>query len=376
MVMKSYNLRIILSSTRNTDQKYSLIDDKDVIAIGISGGKDSLGLFYSLNLYKKFSGKNFDIIPILLDLGFDNRDFSSLSDFFSSLGYELKIIDSRFVYPALQAHTKEGKHLSCSLCSRMKKAAIKDAAISLGANKIAFAHHKDDMLETLLLNVLKSQKLATFSPKMIWEDAKITFIRPLFDVDERNLRGLAEELNFPIFDLGCPANHHTEREEMKNLLSSLNKKYPDAKKNISASLINYESMDLPASYLEGTCAIYHEYSLKNVVTVDDIRNSTFANKKKRDGEVDFLILKNHQKVGEISYSIVRNHNVYIYNLLGEKDAQISAINEIIRVLSKKIIPCTFVLQNVKKNVAEESGFIKKQEFGIKGMHYIKKIKYS
>lgn len=372
--MKSYNLRIILSSIRNTDQKYSLIDNNDKIVVGISGGKDSLGLFYALNLYKKFSGKSFDIFPILLDLGFENRDFSSLVSFFDALGYKLKIVDCRFVYPALKSHAKEGKHLSCSLCSRMKKAAIKDAALEMGANKIAFAHHQDDMIETLLLNVIKSQKLATFSPKMTWDDAKITFIRPLFEVEEKNLKGLSEELNLPVFDLGCPANHHTEREEIKHLLSSLSKKYPDSKKNIATSLINYSLVDLPSSYLEGTCVSSPKYSLKNVVTVDDIRNTSFANKKKREGELDFLIFEEHKKVGEISYSIIRNHNVYIYNLLGKKDAQISAINEIVRKLSKKIIPCTFILLNVRENVAKELDFIKKKEFGINGIHYIKKTK--
>ncbi len=373
--MNNYYLRNILSSLRNADLHYSLIDDGDKIVLGLSGGKDSLCLLYALTLYQKFSKKNYEIYPVLLDLGFkDNYDFSSLETFCSSLGHPLKIIDSRFVYPALQSHTKEGKHVSCSLCSRMKKAAMKDVAKSLKANKIAFAHHHDDLVETLMMNVINSGKIATFTPKMQWEKENITFIRPFIEVEEKELRGLAKELSFPVFDLGCPVNHHTEREEIKTSLSELYKKNPDIRKNVARCLVNYENFELPFSYREVTCKGFETYSLKEITTPKDMRNTKISLKNEKENEKDFLILHKHQKVGEISYRLVRNHLYEIFNLDGNKESQVVAINELVREISKKSIPATFILTGARKDIAISSSFEKKKDYSIKGLHYIRKIK--
>lgn len=373
--MVSYHLRNILSSLRNADQNYSLIDEGDRIVVGISGGKDSLTLLYALSLYGRFAKKHFTLYPVLLDLGFqDTYDFQPLKDFVSSLGFELEIVDARFVYPALESHTKPGKHLSCSLCSRMKKAAMKDIAQRKKANKIAFAHHQDDLLETLFMNILHSGKVSTFTPKMLWEREDITFIRPLFNVEEKEIRLFAKEMNLPILDLGCPANHHTEREDTKDFLSSLYKKNPDYKKNLSKSLLNYDGFELPFSYLETTIEENKDYSLKRITNPDEMRGTKFSLKKKKEGEIDFLILKNHQKVGEISYRMIRNHIYEIFNVDGNKESQILAIKELVHEISKKSIPATFILKGARKDVAESSSFQKKKDFSIQGIHYIFKTK--
>ena len=373
--MVSYHLRNILSALRNADQNYSLIDEGDKIVVGISGGKDSLTLLYALSLYGRFAKKNFTLYPVLLDLGFqDTYDFQPLKDFVSSLGLELEIIDARFVYPALEAHTKPGKHLSCSLCSRMKKAAMKDAAEKKKANKIAFAHHQDDLLETLFMNILHSGKVSTFTPKMVWEKQGITFIRPLFNVEEKEIRSLAKEMNFPILDLACPANHHTEREDTKEFLSSLYKKNPDYKKNLFKSLLNYDGFELPFSYLETTIEENKEYSLKRIVSPLEMRGTKLSQKKRKEGEIDFLILKKHKKVGEISYRMIRNHIYEIFNLDGNKESQVLAIKELVHEISKKSIPATFILKGVRKDIAESSSFQKKKDFSIEGIHYIFKTK--
>lgn len=373
--MVSYHLRNILSSLRNANQNYSLIDEGDRIVVGISGGKDSLTLLYALSLYGRFAKKHFTLYPVLLDLGFqDTYDFQPLKDFVSSLGFELEIVDARFVYPALESHTKPGKHLSCSLCSRMKKAAMKDIAQRKKANKIAFAHHQDDLLETLFMNILHSGKVSTFIPKMLWEREDITFIRPLFNVEEKEIRLFAKEMNLPILDLGCPANHHTEREDTKDFLSSLYKKNPDYKKNLSKSLLNYDGFELPFSYLETTIEENKDYSLKRITNPDEMRGTKLSQKKVKEGEIDFLILKKHQKVGEISYRMIRNHIYEIYNVEGYKESQILAIKELVHEISKKSIPATFILKGARKDVAESSSFQKKKDFSIQGIHYIFKTK--
>ncbi len=373
--MNNYHLRNILSSLRNADMHYSLIDDGDRIVLGLSGGKDSLCLLYVLSLYGKFSKKNYTVYPILLDLGFqEDYDFSSLEEFCSSLGYKLKIVDSRFVYPALKTHTKEGKHISCSLCSRMKKAAMKDVAKELHANKIAFAHHHDDLVETLVMNMVNSGKIATFTPKMFWEKENITFIRPLIDTDEKELRGLASDLNFPIFDLGCPANRHTERQETKEFLSSLYKKNPEIRKNIARCLLNYDNYELPFNYLENACYENESYSLKEITTPNEMRNTKISTKRLKENEKDFLILHKHKKVGEISYRLVRNHIYEIFNLDGDKESIEIAINELVREISKRSIPATFILTGVRKEIAEKCLFERKRDYSIKGLHYIRKTK--
>ncbi len=373
--MNSYHLKNILSSLRNADTNYSLIDTGDRIVIGVSGGKDSLGLLYALSLYGRFAKKEFEIYPVLLNLGFkDEYDFTSLKEFVFSLGYELKIVDASFVYPALKAHTKEGKHLSCSLCSRMKKAAMKDVAKELRANKIAFAHHHDDLVETLMMNVLHGGKISTFTPKMVWEQEDITFIRPLIDVEEKELRGLVSDLNLPVFDLGCPANHQTERENIKTLLSDLYKISPEYRKNIAKSLLNYNSMELPFNYLETTCLDNNSYSLKQMTTLNDMRQSIISAKKPKENEIDFLILHNHKKIGEVSYRLVRNHIYEIFNVLGPKQAQIIAINELVRQISKKCIPATFILKGIRKDIAAETSFEKKKDYSLPGINYIRKTK--
>ena len=250
--MKS--IRKILASMRNADQKFNLIIPNDRIAVGISGGKDSLTLFYALTLYQRFSKKNFEIVPILLDLGFSNVDFTPLKNWFESLGYTLYIEDNRNVAKILEYHKKD--KLPCSICSRMKKAAMNLSAHQHGCNKVAFAHHADDAIETLWMNEVFGARIATFSPKMHLEKTDLIFIRPLILARESVIRTCAEEMHFPITSLGCPNDKHTSREDAKEWLSLLYKKYPSAKENFLTMLYNYEKEDLWKDHLfyalEGT----------------------------------------------------------------------------------------------------------------------------
>lgn len=261
--MKS--IRKILASMRNADQKFNLIIPNDRIAVGISGGKDSLTLFYALTLYKRFSKKNFEIVPILLDLGFSNIDFTPLKNWFKSLGYTLCIEDNHNVAKILEYHKKD--KLPCSICSRMKKAAINLSAHQHGCNKVAFAHHADDAIETLWMNEVFGARIATFSPKMHLEKTDLVFIRPLILARESVIRTCAEEMHFPITSLGCPNDKHTSREDAKEWLSLLYKKYPSAKENFLTMLYNYEKEDLWKDHLfyalEGT-----NLSIRPVIAID------------------------------------------------------------------------------------------------------------
>ena len=236
-------IRIVLACLRKADQTYNLINNGDKIIVGVSGGKDSVLLLYALHLYQKFSHVNFIVQPVTLDLGFPNANFDAIKEYCASLGYNLIVHDAKEVYPILKANQDDSPHLPCSICSRMKKAAINKVANDLGFNKVAFAHHADDAVETLFMNEFHGGRIATFSPKMHLEKADITFIRPFILVRESDIIRTVKEENIPILGSSCPADKHTTREDIKNMLHNIYHQYPMAKDNLLSMLSNYEKDD-------------------------------------------------------------------------------------------------------------------------------------
>ncbi|MFA5660493.1 MAG: GNAT family N-acetyltransferase [Bacilli bacterium] len=242
--MKYY--RELLAKIKRADELFNLINDGDKIVIGISGGKDSIVLFEALMTYKQYAKKDFTLYPVILNLGFERFDASLYVEHFKARGYDLYISDARNVARILEIQ-KERQHLPklpCSICSKMKKAAINEVAKSLGANKVAFAHHIDDALETLFMNMISGGRLATFQPKMHLERADITFIRPLALVDEDLIINVLNDLKLPLLEYSCPNNKKTRREDIKQLLSGLYDTYESAKKNFQLMLINDKEMNL------------------------------------------------------------------------------------------------------------------------------------
>ena len=310
-------IRIILACLRKADQTYNLINHGDKIVVGLSGGKDSVLLLYALSLYQKFSHTDFVIQPITLDLGFPNSNFDKLKEYCASLGYNLIVSDAREVYPILKANQGDSPHLPCSICSRMKKAAINKVANELGFNKVAFAHHGDDAVETLIMNEYHGGRIATFSPKMHLEKADITFIRPFILVRESDIIRTVKEENLPVSLSTCPADKHTTREDIKNMLHEVYHKYPMAKYNLLSMLSNYEKDDTWGKEIEYQINNQGLY-LKPVVTPLqmaislDIRNKVFVIEQgiDYDLEVDlkeeeiaknFLIYYKDTPIGTIRY---------------------------------------------------------------------------
>ncbi len=237
-------IRTVLACIRKADQMYNLINHGDKIMIGLSGGKDSVALTYALSLYQKFSHTDFVIQPVMLDLGFPDFNPYEMNKFCESLGLKLLVVDNTDVYRILQIQQKDKEHLPCSICSRMKKASMNKIAKELGFNKVSFAHHADDAIETYMMNTLFGGRVASFAPKMHLERADITFIRPLIHVRESDIIKLVKEENLPVLASTCPANMHTRREDMKNLLKDIYKKWPVAKDNLLTMLSNYEKEDI------------------------------------------------------------------------------------------------------------------------------------
>ncbi len=310
-------IRTILACIRRADQTYNLINHGDKIVVGLSGGKDSVALTYSLSLYQKFSHTDFVIQPVILDLGFPGFDPTPMKEFCKSLGLNLIVSDNKDVYKILKIQQKDSRHLPCSICSRMKKAAINKVAKELGYNKVAFAHHADDAIETYIMNTIYGARIATFSPKMHLERADIEFIRPLILVRENDIKKLVKEQNLPISSSCCPADKNTTREDIKNLLEDIYKKYPVSKESFLSMLSNYETEDIWGKeiYLKinqnGLC-------LKPVITAEDymimseIRHVVFINEQniKREDEFvlreekeakNYLITINETPIGTIRY---------------------------------------------------------------------------
>lgn len=369
-------IRTILANVRKADRDFSLIDDGDRIMLGISGGKDSLAMLLALSRYGFFAKKKFTIIPVFLDLGFGEADLSRLKAFCESLGTPLIVHDSRFVYPILQAHTKPGGHLPCSICSRMKKAAMNDLANELHCNKVAFAHHNDDAIETLFMNMVHGGRVATFEPKMHLDRARVTFIRPMIYCREHDIRLLAEEENLPVLESGCPANGFTEREWTKKLLTDLYRSHPEAKENFRTMLTNHEAFGLYFDHLEYECEDAHDYALKPIVSAKTMAAYPLKNRKPKEGEHRFVILHRHEYIGEICCRFESDHRVAIYDLIGTKAAKLAAVRQIEDQLCRKVNPLLFVLYGAGKNLATELGYEKRTEPGqLTVARYVKRRTY-
>ncbi|MGI6608182.1 MAG: tRNA lysidine(34) synthetase [Erysipelotrichaceae bacterium] len=236
------SIKKVLGCLRKADNDYNLISDGDKICIGISGGKDSSVLLYCLYLYQKFSQKNYQLFPIYCNMGFGKNNIDKLIEYFRQ--FDLEIIK----YPTqineiLRLHlTKEGK-FECSLCAKLRKGAIIDAAKKYGCNKVAFGHHSDDAVETLFMNMIHGGRLATFLPDIYLSKMNINLIRPLIYAYENDISKTAADLKIPIVESGCSNDGNTERDNIKKLLADIYHTYK-CRKNFQLMLRNYKKVQL------------------------------------------------------------------------------------------------------------------------------------
>lgn len=237
------DLHTILRNIRKADQDYGLIADGDRIAVGVSGGKDSMVLLTALHMYAKFKEKNFQVIGIHIRLGFPNMDFTEVVSYCKKHGIAFSMHDSQ-VYEILKRNPGSDGSIQCSLCSKFKKATVIQAARAHGCQKVAFGHHSDDAIETVLMNAIYGGKLAVFLPKMYMTKTDITFIRPLLYAYESDIIKALHANHIPFVQSTCPNDGYTKRQEMKNMLQALYKKYPMARHNFLHMLSNEDQIEL------------------------------------------------------------------------------------------------------------------------------------
>lgn len=227
-------LQRLLSYTRKACDDYNLISDGDKIAVGISGGKDSLTLLYGLAALRRFYPKKFDLEAITIDLGF-GMDFSDIQRFCDELGvnYTIKHTDIKEIVFDVRKESNP-----CSLCAKMRKGALNDEIKRLGCNKVAYAHHKDDVIETMLLSLIYEGRFHTFQPLTYLDRTDLYVIRPLLYVNEADVIGFKNKYNLPVAKSACPVDGYTKREYVKDLLKTLSHENPGVKERMFAAISN------------------------------------------------------------------------------------------------------------------------------------------
>jgi len=221
-----------------------MIEDGDKVAVGISGGKDSLILFEALHLYSKFSPEQFSLIAVNINMGFKETSESQMENlraFFRER--EVPFFEEKTDIAEIVFEIRKEPN-PCSLCSKLRRGALCSIAAREGANKVALGHHADDVLETFLLSFMHEGRLSTLSPTSYLTRTETTVIRPLLYVDEKDIRGAARRYNLPVLFNPCPADKHTRREYMKQLVENLRAEIPDVRKSMLSAIIHPERYNL------------------------------------------------------------------------------------------------------------------------------------
>lgn len=227
-------LQQMLSLVRQAVDTYGMIEDGDKIAVGISGGKDSLALLYILSHLKKFYPKSYDIIGITVDLGFHNLDLNGIREYCRNLDIEYHIVSTQIADVVFKIRQESNP---CSLCAKMRKGALNDLALQLGCNKVAYAHHKDDLIESMLMSFIYEGRLHTFSPVTHLDQTGLTVIRPMLFTLEGQVKGFVKRYALPVVKSPCPVDGSTKREYVKQLMNQINYEQKGSKSQMYRAII-------------------------------------------------------------------------------------------------------------------------------------------
>lgn len=228
-------LQKLYSYTRKAIDDFQMIKENDSIAVGISGGKDSLTLLYALAGLRKFYPIHYSLTAVTVDLGYPDFDLTAIKELCRELDVPYHIISTE-----IGAIIKEQniKNSPCSLCAKLRKGALNKAVVELGCNKVAYAHHKDDIIETMLLSLMFEGRFYTFPPVTHLDRSNLDVIRPLMYVPEVDVIGFKNHYNLPVVKNPCTFDGKTKRQYAKNLLQQLNKDHPGVKNRLFTAIIN------------------------------------------------------------------------------------------------------------------------------------------
>ena len=228
-------MKKLLSLTRAAVDKYNMIEAGDKIAVGVSGGKDSLALLYALAKLRDFYPKPFSLVAITLDYQFNGiaEDYTAIEALCKKLQVEY-IVRRTNLWEVIFKTRKEKN--PCSLCAKMRRGLLHDTAVANGCNKVALGHHLDDAAETFLMNLLNGGKIGCFSPVSYLSNKKLYLIRPLIFAYEKDVAAAARRANLPVVKSRCPMDKVSNRQNTKELLKALEKDNPAVRKKIIGAL--------------------------------------------------------------------------------------------------------------------------------------------
>ena len=229
------NLQQLMSYARRAIDDYEMISEGDRIAVGISGGKDSLTLLYALHGLQRFYPKHFDLEAITVDLGHKGFDVTPVQNLCKEMDIPYTVVKTDIAQIIFEERKESNP---CSLCAKMRKGALNEAIKKTGCNKVAYAHHKDDIVETMLLSLIYEGRFHSFSPKTYLDRMDLTVIRPLMYVKEADIKGFKNKYDLPVIKSPCPADGYTKREYAKNLLQQLNQENPGVKERMFSAIVN------------------------------------------------------------------------------------------------------------------------------------------
>ena len=233
MPRHSYTYKALNRDVGKALHQYHMISDGDRILVGLSGGKDSLTLLWILNERKSRIPINYDLFAVYIDPGFEEGFGRPLAEYCRNIGYALKVEHTDY---GILAHSRHNRENPCFLCSRLRRKRLFEIADEIGCNKLAFGHNKDDIIETLFMNMCYAGEISTMLPSQSFFQNRFTLIRPLAFVDEEIIRRFAEESRFPDFVNPCPTAKVSKRQEVKTLLKQLYRSNKKIKGNIFRSM--------------------------------------------------------------------------------------------------------------------------------------------
>ncbi len=234
-------MKTTLGRLRRADQDFGLIDPGDRVAVGVSGGKDSLLMLYALSMYRRVRRDDFTMQAIMLTSGPTPPDTSAIEAFCAELNVPVTVR-----YTDLYQILFEMRHdrSPCPLCAKMRRAMLCDMSRDMGCNKLALGHHREDVLETFLMSLIYEGRIHTFHPKSYMSRTGITVIRPMVYMPEKEVIHMQRKLELPVLVNPCPANGHTKRQEMKELLTELARRYPHLQETMLSALKNADQYSL------------------------------------------------------------------------------------------------------------------------------------
>ena len=230
-------LQRILSFARRAISDYDMIKSNDKVAVGISGGKDSMSLLAAMAELRRFYPVPFTLCAITVDMGFKNADFSPVAAYCERLNVEYRVVKTDIAEIIFDVRKEKNP---CSLCAKMRRGVLHSTAKEMGATRVALGHHFDDAVDTFMLNLFFEGRIGCFSPVSYLSRADLYLIRPLIYAQEKDIRYFMNHSSLPVIHSPCPANHNTERERMKQTLARLEKDYDGLRHRIFGAMCRGE----------------------------------------------------------------------------------------------------------------------------------------